>query len=420
MLSLFLSITLQRRFLSNSSRRRRHSSSLNHLHIIFDFLQEFTDISQRQFTVSIMDNSSSFDPYQQSFTLQDADGNSFNVTIPDVDSFVQYNNQILINYGSQFGACIVLLFVLGLLTKENKRGSPIFIVNTLALIFNILGNITAIVYFTGPFTEAYAYFAGDFSRVHRVDYATQVATTVLFFLVMICVEISLCLQTRAVCVTLSKMYRYIIYAISFLIASVSIAVRLALCIENGKAIVNLDFTPVVVLSATNITTTLTICWFCAVFLTKLGFALHQRKKLGLGKFGPMQIIFIMGCQSLFVPGMYCDLDVQWSQFQAYTCKLVIFCILVYTTSVPAIDSNVLTSVCIFLPLSSLWASASLDSRFKETQQKQFGRKIIPSYATGSATRDSKHPLSPSHPAMTQNSIDGGANMASKDLEAQGL
>jgi len=252
-----------------------------------------------------MDNRTSFDPYQQSFSLQDKDGNPFNVTIPDLDSFVQYNNQILINYGSQLGACIVLLLVLLLLTKENKRTSPIFIVNTLALAFNIIGNVTACLYFTGPFTESYAYFAQDFSRVHTGDYATSVVSTLTWFLVMVCVEISLCLQARAVCVTLRKAYRYAIFTASFVIASVSIAVRLAFTIENAKYIVALKESTALywMQDATSITTTITICWFCAIFVTKLAFALHQRKKLGLGKFGPMQIIFIMGCQTLLIPGI---------------------------------------------------------------------------------------------------------------------
>lgn len=251
-----------------------------------------------------MDDSTSFDPYQQSFTLEDQNGNPFNVTIPDVDSFVQYTAQTLINYACQLGACIVLVFVLLLLTKESKRTSPIFIVNTLALILNIIGNATAIVYFTGPFNEVYAYFGQDYSRAHRSDYATSVVSTFMWFLVMVCVEISLCLQTRAVCVTLRKTYRYAIYVLSFMIASVSIAVRLAYSIENAIAIVTLAGGNALanLQTATTTTTTITICWFCVVFITKLAFALHQRQKLGLGKFGPMQIIFIMGCQTLFIPG----------------------------------------------------------------------------------------------------------------------
>ncbi|KAK4698145.1 pheromone alpha factor receptor, partial [Lecanoromycetidae sp. Uapishka_2] len=359
-----------------------------------------------------MANSTSFDPYQQSFTLLDENGNPFNVTIPDVDSFVQYNAQTLINFSCQLGACMVLVFVLLLLTKENKRTSPIFIVNTLALVLNTIGNATGIAYFVGPFNEAYAYFADDYSQAHTGDYATSVVSTFMWFLVMVCVEISLCLQTRAVCVTLRKAYRDSIFAISLMIATASVAVRLAYSIENAKAIVALQTGNALnsLQDATTITTTITICWFCAVFVTKLAFALHQRKKLGLGQFGPMQIIFIMGCQTLFIP--------------------VIFVILQYTTQVQAMSSWVLTSVCIFLPLSSLWASASLDSRFQDSKGQNYGGKVLPTYATESTAHTSgksfNKPISPSHNSTTHVSSSAASprrdsqNMVFRDLEAQGL
>ena len=252
-----------------------------------------------------MNASTPFDPYQQTFTLQTVDGSQVNVTMPELDSFVQYNNQILINYGTQLGACIVLFIVLVLLTKENKRTTPIFIVNTLAVIFNIIGNITACLYFTGPFGEVYAYFAYDYSRVRGTDYATQVATTFMWFLLWICIMTSLCLQTRAVCVTLRGFYRQVLVAITIFIALVATVLRLALSIENAKEIVSLS-SPVAldwIAEAVAIVTTISIAWFCVIFTSKLGYSLHQRRKMGLGKFGPMQIIFIMGCQSLLLPGV---------------------------------------------------------------------------------------------------------------------
>ena len=200
----------------------------------------------------------------------------------------------------------MLLIVLLLLTKPDKRGSPLFVINTLSLALNIIRNVLLCLYFTGPFTEVYTYFGQDYSRINLGDYANSVTATVFTVLVLLCVEISLCLQTRVVCVTLWKFYQQVIFAVSVLVATVAIGFRLAFCVENSKFIVNLEeLSPIQWLaSATNITTTISICWFCAVFVTKLGFALNQRRKLGLGQFGPMQILFIMGCQTLVIPGMY--------------------------------------------------------------------------------------------------------------------
>lgn len=98
---------------------------------------------------------------------------------------------------------------------------------------------------------------------------------------------------------------------------------------------------------------------------------------------------------------------------------------------PEIGSNALTAVAIFLPLSSLWASASLDSRFGELKAQNFSPKIIPSYATRSSGlmeegKDAKGPLSPSNTdstrmsAISANALHGNGQMMHQDLEAQGL
>ena len=263
------------------------------------------------------------DPYSQSFTLQMSDGTPFNVSIPDVDYFVNYNNQICINYGAQTGASITLLVVLLLLTKPDRRASAIFIVNVSSLALNIVRNVLLCFFFTGPFIETYAVFSGDFSRVQTGDYATSVTATVFTLLVLLCVETSLCLQTQVVCVTMRQLYRRIVFAASVVIALLAIAFRLALCIENSIYIVQakVDGPLHHLASATTITETISICWFSAVFVTKLAFALNERRKLGLVQFGPMQIIFIMGCQTLIIPGQQDKFQIPKSQINVRSSSL---------------------------------------------------------------------------------------------------
>ena len=246
-----------------------------------------------------------FDPYQQSFTLVDANGTPFNVSIPEIDASLFYTAQICADYGAQIGASMVLLVVLLLLTKSDKRTSVIFIINALALLFNLIRMVLAAIFFTGPFNETYAALAGDFSRVHAKDKAVSIGATTFTLVVLLCVETSLCLQTRVVCITLRSVYRNIIFAFSMLIASIAIAFRFALCVKNDILIMQEAGEESItwLANATNITATVSICCFCAIFVTKLGVALHQRRKLGLARFGPMQILFIMGCQTLVIPGL---------------------------------------------------------------------------------------------------------------------
>lgn len=252
-----------------------------------------------------MSSDAPFDPFSQSFTLLLSDSTPFNLSIPDLDDFVLYNVQICINYGAQLGGSLILLIILMLLTKPDKRLSPIFIINSISLTLNVIRMVLQCLYFTGPFSEIYAYFGQDYSRVPRSAYAISVTATVLTFLLLACVEASLVLQVRVVCVTLPKLHRRAIFMLSNVIALMAICFRFALCVENSRYIVSLIYLTQLkwLDSAVNITTSISICWFCVVFVTKLAFALAERRKLGLSRFGPMQIIFIMGCQTLIVPGM---------------------------------------------------------------------------------------------------------------------
>ena len=244
------------------------------------------------------------DPFAQTFTLVMADGTPFNVSLADLDGFVSYNLNISIIYASQLGASLVLLVVLALVTKPEKRFVPINILNVLSLALNFVRNILNCLYYTGPFSDIYAYYAQDFSRVPKSAYGNSIAVVVLTVLNLMCVEGSLLLQSQVVCLTLRKVYRQTILAISILISSLAIALRLALCIENSKAIMAtaIEDSLTWLVTVANITASISVFWFCIVFVVKLGFAIHQRRKLGLRRFGPMQILFIVGCQTLVIPG----------------------------------------------------------------------------------------------------------------------
>ncbi|KAI9844993.1 MAG: hypothetical protein M1837_005137 [Sclerophora amabilis] len=358
--------------------------------------------------------SPTFDPFAQSFTLLLRDGTPFNVTLPDLETFNLYNIRICINYGSQVGATLLLLVVLLMLTKPDRRQSMLFVVNSLCLAFNFIRSLLQCLYFTGGFNVAYAYFASDYSRVNTSDYAESVTANVFTMLVLLCVEVSLFLQVNVVCVTMRREHRHGILAISGLVALIAVGFRLALVIENSKAILAAeDFGPWEWLaSATNITATISICFFSAIFSVKLGFAMHHRKKMGIHRFGPMQIIFIMGCQTMVIPAL--------------------FSILQYVSDAPELGTNVLTLAAIFLPLSSMWASASLDGQSQVSGSPNAQQKLFGSYGSGSngparSKRGGNGPTSPAHTTLTHGSSSplvtpNRAEMQSvdRDLEAQGL
>jgi pheromone alpha factor receptor len=247
---------------------------------------------------------STFDPWTQNITLSTSDGTTVVSSLEQADSYVHYMVRLSINYGTQLGACIVLLVVLLLLTRPEKRVSSVFVLNVAALLANIIRLGCQLSYFSTGWARMYALLAGDFSRVSRGAYAGQVMASVFFSLVLICVEVSLVLQVQVVCSNLRRRYRILLLGASILAALAPIGVRLAYMVQNCKVIMqsgssaHLEWLE----SATNIASTVSICFFCAVFVVKLGLAIKMRKRLGVKQMGPMKVIFIMGCQTMTIPG----------------------------------------------------------------------------------------------------------------------
>ena len=243
------------------------------------------------------------DYFQQSITFDSPEG-AVSVPLPEIDDWILYMVEVCINYGSQIGASIITLLVLLLLSKPEKRFSAIMIINCSSLIFNIIRTVTAAVYFSGPFAEIYAHYTGDHSKVTTSDIATSVASGVFVLLMHVCIELSLYLQVRVVCVTLHEVYQRIILAVSGILALLSIAFRFVYVVENDKVIVKqvssvqLEWYG----KMNTVFLAVSITWFSIIFIGKLAIALHQRRKLGLGQFGPMQVLLIMAFQTLIIPG----------------------------------------------------------------------------------------------------------------------
>ncbi|KAL3482201.1 fungal pheromone mating factor STE2 GPCR-domain-containing protein [Aspergillus californicus] len=284
---------------------------------------------------------STFDPWTQNITFRDGNGEPFEVPISAIDEFAQYPVRVCINYGAQLGASLILLLILLLLTKSEKRSSYVFYLNCLALFLNVGRLICSTVVFTSPWTKAYAYFSGDFSRVPTSAYANSVIGVIFLAMVVTAIEISLVNQIQVVCANLRRIYRRVLLGVSIVVAIIPVAFRYWLAAENIKSITGAD-SPLPfngLESATNILLTVSICFFCAVFVTKLGFAIHLRRKLGLTEFGPMKVIFIMGCQTMVIPAL--------------------FSIIHYFVDIPELSTNVITLVTLSLPLSSIWAGTTL-------------------------------------------------------------
>jgi pheromone alpha factor receptor len=248
------------------------------------------------------------DPFSQTLTLLDAEGQPHNISMSDVAALNHDNIQMALNYGVQIGLTVLMLVTLLLLTQPGKRHSPIFILNVLALILNAIRASLLAVYMTSNWNNPYSIIAADYSRITKMDVANSVAVPIVKFVELVIIECSLVLQVHVILVTAPKVQRFWLMVLSGTIGLIALAFQLATTIVNSIAIENymtsggeVPQDQLKIASAANISLTISVCFFMVIFVSKLGYALKQRRTLGLRKFGPMQVIFIMGLETMIIP-----------------------------------------------------------------------------------------------------------------------
>ena len=256
-----------------------------------------------------------FDPWHQDINMYRPDGALLTVNMGLVDEYRLYTTRLSISFGSQIGASLMLLLVLVLLTRSEKRKSLIFILNACCLFFNTIRLIFASCYLTGNLMHPYGLLSGNYFST-PTDIAVSVTSNTLSFIVLAFVMASLSLQVWVACVTTSTLQRILIMGTTTAMALVSLGFKFAFMVASHIALVESKVRDVDKLSAiTWITQGVAIMLYSCVFTWKLGYAIVERRRLNMLQFGPMQIVFIMGCQTMIIPGKF----LLW-----YCCTLLTF------------------------------------------------------------------------------------------------
>ncbi|KAI4952767.1 hypothetical protein J4E91_003240 [Alternaria rosae] len=273
--------------------------------------------------------------------------------------------------GVGLGVSIMLLVVLLLLTKAEKRKSFIFFLTVASLFTNTIRCLLLAMFLTSGFNDPYIYLAEDAVSLTRADIAGYVAINVFSLIVAALVYASLSLQVWIVCVTTPPLQRTIIMSVTTTVACAAFGTKVALAYLNTKmTLEHTDFGSITVLNdITSIMQTVSIWLFSCVFTWKLGHAILQRRRLNMPKFGPMQIVFIMGCQTMSIPAIFTSLQ--------------------FVESIPTeVVSHVLTVVCIFLPLSAMWAGVAHDQNTAPRGQPLTKNKLHGKSAASTSTESS--------------------------------
>ncbi|EFQ94606.1 hypothetical protein CFE70_004850 [Pyrenophora teres f. teres 0-1] len=287
-----------------------------------------------------------FDPWTQPLNFTMSDGNGGWILIQksweDLDTWRIYDFRVGISYGVGFGASLMLLLTLLLLTKAEKRKSCIFLLNAACLLTNGIRCLLFCTWITGNFNNPYSVMSQSWEHITGYDFASYITINIFGILVTALIFTSLSLQVWIVCVTTPPLHRNIIMAVTTAMAGVAFGFRVAAVYYNTKLTLAFEGNDSVQnLTSTSYVIQVVAIWlFSCVFTFKLGHAILQRRRLNMPQFGPMQIVFIMGLQTMLVPAIFASLQ--------------------FTNVLPEIVAHVLTVVCIFLPLSAMWAGVVND------------------------------------------------------------
>lgn len=253
-----------------------------------------------------------FDPTNQTFTLVGPDGETVLPGYVNNILTLQYiATQQGIIFGIQTGATALLIIVLLLMTKSDKRRSAVFMLNLTALLFCFIRSILQASNLHGIFYNYYNWQLHYFPDGTELYRSQDLSATGEIFNCLINAAIygSLVMQIWIVCCNIARWYKIVLMGVSIVLGLLAEAVRIYLAVFNIKYAVygvrtlttdQNDFITHLA-SVHNIVATLAIAFFSCVFLAKLALAIYNRRKLNMKQFGPMQIIFVMGCQTLFLP-----------------------------------------------------------------------------------------------------------------------
>jgi len=240
----------------------------------------------------------------QTFNLTDITGNVDTFTLSIFDAMFHDLGRSLVIFGVNMGMCITIAIVVLILTKREKRRTPIFALNIAGLLLQFLRMLLSAIDYNGPnFTLEYQ-MLGENALIPNSAYVPvylYTFATIPWYIVIIS---SLILQVRVVFAAEPKAQKFLTWGVAFLgLAAITFNITGEVEVFKGnveKAGVSAEWFPAVVETG-RILYAITVGVASFVFVAKLMYLIHRRQKMGFKGFGPLQVIVIMGAQCLVVP-----------------------------------------------------------------------------------------------------------------------
>lgn len=263
--------------------------------------------------ILVTENMAGFDPYLQPVRFLASDGKTpIAIPISDIDRFNEESVSICLNYGAQFGACIVMLLVFLVSTPSSKFRGPSTILYIIALVICVIRMALLGAFFPSPLNEFYNYWAVDYSAVPIHHFRVSVAGNVSSLLLVVAIEAALVNQAWVMLSLWPSVAKYIFSSISFSVTLLTIGWRMVYTILLSKAVFSAESARPIrwVSKWAIITNTVSICWFCALFNVKLVVHLiaHRGVLPPCRTLTPIEVLIMTNGILMVVPGWFPRLD----------------------------------------------------------------------------------------------------------------
>lgn len=250
---------------------------------------------------------STFNPSTQDVTIFITPSSPpIQIPIPVIDQFNDETVNIVLNYGTQLGAAIMMLFVMLFTTPLSKALRTAHLLHLLGLLVCIVRTVLLALYFESPFAHFYAVWSNDYSNVPAWTYRESVAGTVFSMLLVAVNDVALFNQAWTMVSLWPTRTKYVLCAISLLVSLLSVAARTAFTVIQCKAIY--DLSPALqfawLVHAMVILNIITTVWFCALFNSKI--IIHLITNRGVlpsrRAMSPMEVLVVTNGALMIIPG----------------------------------------------------------------------------------------------------------------------
>ena len=253
-----------------------------------------------------------FDPLNQTTTILLANGqtpaplNTWMVT-----QMYIHATSLSILYGSQLGACFMMLCVVLAMTPRVRFRRLPTLVSIAALTLNTIRMVLLAVYFTTTWMDLYLLLTGDTQFVSRTDLNTSVAATVLSVPVTVLILAALCVQAWSMMRLWPVLWKAPAAAVSLGLVVATVVFNMWTTVVQANEVLHPEdwrtvYIPIWARQAYLGLITASICWFCFLFNVRLVMHMWTNRSIlpSLKGLKAMDVLVITNGILMLVPGMF--------------------------------------------------------------------------------------------------------------------